>query len=268
VHELRVGIGLVPTLAWICATGLVIGMAAGALRARRKEDRRAEQQGAHGQAGPMFLAAIVLASWAFLLLGMKYGDATSPWRLVHAWVPGAGAVRAVARYVILLTLPMSIAFAWLIDRGLRWAARRPHPAVARAACAAIGVLAAFGLCEQVGWIGGFSRSVERAYLHALAADLPEDCEVFYLAAPRQGTPLYEHQYDAMLVSALTGVPTINGLTSQVPRGWNLMVADPAIYEANARDWIARERITENVCRLEITRPIESFRREHPTRPRR
>ena len=213
----------------------------------------------------MFLVAMVLASWAFLVLGMKYGDAASPWRFVHAWVPGAGAVRAVARYVILLTLPMSIGFAWLIDKGLRWAAARRRPMFARSACVLIAVLASFGLCEQVGWSGGFSKPVERAYLAALAADLPADCEVFYLAAPRPGTPAYEHQYDAMLVSILTGVPTINGLTSQVPRGWNLMVTDPGEYEANARDWIARERITENVCRLEIDEPIETFRRDYRAR---
>ena len=61
--------------------------------------------------------------------------------------------------------------------------------------------------------------------------------------------MYEHQYDAMMVSILTGVPTINGLTSQLPRGWNLLVTDPIVYEANVRDWIAREHITDKVCRL-------------------
>ena len=216
----------------------------------------------------MFLAAMVLASWALLVLGMRYGEAASPWRLVHAWVPGAGAVRAVGRYVILLTLPMSLGFAWLIDKGLRWAAGRRRPIEARGIYAVIVALTSFVLCEQVGWSGGFSKPVERAYLAALAADLAADCEVFYLAAPRQGTSDYEHQYDAMLVSILTGVPTINGLTSQVPRGWNLMVTDPSEYEANVRDWIAREQITENVCRLEIARPIETFRRDHRARQRR
>jgi hypothetical protein len=264
-HELRVGVGVVLTLAWIVTTVLALRAAAGGLHARPQHDRDAPP-GAHGQADSMFLAAMVLASWAFLVLGLKYGEAASPWRFVHAWVPGAGAVRAVARYVLLLTLPLSIGCAWLIDMGLRWAAQRRRPIVARGAYALIVVLASFGLSEQIGSSGGFSKRAELAYLEALAADLPADCEVFYLAPPRPGTPAYEHQYDAMLVSAISGVPTINGLTSQLPRGWNLMATDPSVYEANARQWIARQHVIEKVCRLEIATPIEIFRREHRARP--
>ena len=60
------------------------------------------------------------------------------------YFPGGGAIRAVSRYVIFLTLPMSIAFAYGLQKALQFAAGK------QALTVAVLVVAAFGVFEQFG----------------------------------------------------------------------------------------------------------------------
>jgi len=256
IGELHVGIGLIPSLAWIGLTLFALGSAVVLLRSTAENETPPSLRDIDEASGRWFLVAMILATTAFIVIGTKYGDGASLWRYVYALVPGAGAVRAVARYVIFLALPMAVGFAWAIDRTLRWSAGRSR-GVAAGTRAAVALLAAFAICEQLGSRRGFFKPVERAYLEGLAADLPADCEAFHLPPWRVGTSMAEHQYDAMMVSILTGVPTLNGTSSQFPRGWNLLAKDREEYEAAVRDWIALEHIEGKVCRLEVARPIES-----------
>src|SRR5215213_6896883 len=95
--ELMAGIGLVPSLAWISLTVASIWLI--------KKGRRARE------IGPLFLGVMILTTSIFFVLGFKAGS-HSLWRYVYEYFPGAGAIRAVSRYVIFLTLPMSIARAY------------------------------------------------------------------------------------------------------------------------------------------------------------
>jgi hypothetical protein len=260
--ELRLGIGLVPTLAWIAAAAFALRAA---LRGARPAARCAGAGGRSDGGGvPPFLIAAILATVLFLLLALKIGGDASAWRFVYAFFPGAGAVRAVARGVLFLALPMAIAFAHGIDAALGWARTRRSRAAARASAAGVVLLAGFAIYEQLGVELGFSKAVERAYLDHLSRSLPVDCDAFYLAAPAGGTSsVAEYQYDAMMVSLSTGVPTLNGLSSQLPAGWGLLPIDAPDYEERVRAWIRRERIAGEICRLEVDLPVEAFATESP-----
>src|SRR5437899_12194192 len=99
-------------------------------------------------AAPAFLIALVFATTLVYLIGLNYGHDHSPWWFVYKFFPGAKAIRAVSRYVIFLSLPMAIAFAFVIERGVRWASQQRNLARRRAVTAAILLVAAVGICAQ------------------------------------------------------------------------------------------------------------------------
>ncbi len=107
-------------------------------------------------------------------------------------------------------------------------------------CLTAGMFAviAFGLFEQLGRTPAFSKSAEIAWLNKLAARLPENCSSFCAVAGPVGRPVkYEYQIDAMLVSIMRQVPTLNGYSGYVPLGWSLWEVEAPGYEENVKKWI-------------------------------
>jgi hypothetical protein len=267
-NELNVGVGLIPTLGWIALTVFALRLA---WRNSRVVAGNSHSPGTQGRdAWPGFLVVTILATSLFFALGFKYWDGYSPWRLVYAVFPGAAAIRAMSRYVIFLALPMAIAFAFVLDRATKAIGKQTDHRLRLAPAVALAVVTMFGVVEQFGLLkyggAGFSKRTELAYLKAMSGKLPDNCEAFYIAPGRRPThaPI-EYQDDAMLISILTGVPTLNGASSQFPPNWLLYVVTDPAYEVNVRSWIDSQRIKGNVCRLEIGPQVEAFdnRTPHP-----
>ncbi|HEV8429635.1 MAG TPA: DUF4214 domain-containing protein [Pyrinomonadaceae bacterium] len=249
--ELMVGVGLVPLLAWftliVCSVWFI--------KMRRNVAKAVPSP---NEVGPLFLGITILATTICLLIGFKYGG-HSPWKYIYQFFPGAGAIRAVSRYVIFLTLPMSIALSYGLHRALEFAAARRK----RMLTVAILLLTAFGVMEQFGVPKingtGFSTRVEDAYLKAMAAKLANDCTAFYIAPGAYANhSTAEYQYDAMLISVMSRVKTLNASSSQFPPDWNLYFVKNPDYEANVKQWIDSRRISGKVCRLEIGPQVEVF----------
>jgi hypothetical protein len=241
--ELMVGIGLVPSLAWIALTVSSVWF----IKGRGKETT-----------GTLFLAIMILATSIFYLIGFKYMG-HSPWNFIYQYFPGAGAIRAVSRYVVFLTLPVSIAFAYGLHKALEFASTQRKQALT----IVVLVIAAFGVFEQFGIPrvngAGFSKSIEESYLKTMAARLPKDCTAFYVApGPHANHVTPEYQYDAMLISAISRVKTLNASSSQFPRDWNMYFVKNPDYESNVKNWIESQRIFGKVCRLELAPEVEAF----------
>jgi hypothetical protein len=205
---------------------------------------------------PLFLGVMILATGIFIVLGVKVGG-HSLWQYIYHYFPGAGAIRAVSRYMIFLTLPMSIAFAYGLQQALQCAAGKRALTVAVLLVAAFGVFEQFGVPQVNG--AGFSTTVEQAYLKTMAARLPADCAAFYVAPgpnPRHSTA--EYQYDGMMISAVSRVKTLNASSSQFPRDWGFYFFKNPNYESKVKEWIDSQKITGKVCRLELYPEVESF----------
>lgn len=243
--ELNVGIGLVPSLALLLALLWAVRTIVDDMRSPKSEAATPGTQ-------RLFLAALILATALFYAIGMKYWGGSSPWRLVYRFVPGADGLRAIARYVLVLALPMSIAFGMLVHRGLETISAQPTALARRGLTAALLAVVAFGIVEQFGRTPSFSRRKELSRLETLAASLPRDCAVFYAAAAPDRDPVkHGDQIDAMLISVMRGVPTLNGYGGHVPPGWSLREVEAPDYEQRVAQWIARYHVTVPVCRLEI-----------------
>ncbi|HEY0762552.1 MAG TPA: DUF4214 domain-containing protein [Pyrinomonadaceae bacterium] len=261
--ELQVGIGLFSSATWVVLVIATIGF----IRARRGVNTSGFSIPDPRQLGMLFLAVLILATSLFYVLGFRYGD-HSPWYFIYEYFPGAKAIRAVSRYVIFLALPMSIAFAFVIDWGLAFALRQQSSFRRRLLATAVILLGALMAFEQFGIpkIGGsgFTVSIEKSYLQTHAAKLAKDCEAFYLAnGPLAKRSMPEYQYDAMLISAVSGIPTLNASSSQFPPGWDLYSLQIPEYEDHVKSWISQQKISGKVCRLETGPEIDAFDTRYP-----
>ncbi|HJP94049.1 MAG TPA: hypothetical protein VJ875_18970 [Pyrinomonadaceae bacterium] len=263
--ELQAGIGLFSSLTWIVLTIATVWF----IRARREPDSPGPTPSIPDpyRLGMLFLALLILSTSLFYVIGFRYGT-HSPWYYIYRFFPGGGAIRAVSRYVIFLALPMSIAFAYVLDRGLEYASRESNRVRRRALTAVMLLLGGVVVVEQFGVpkIGGngFSVRLEKRYLQTLAAKLPKDCEAFYLAAgPLARRNMPEYQYDAMLISAITGIPSLNASSSLFPPGWDLYQLKEPHYEDNVKSWIASQGLSGKICRLETGPEIDAFDPAYP-----
>jgi len=238
--ELRIGIGLIPTLAWV---GLVVFAVWFLIRTR--DHRR--------PANLLLLSQLIIATCLVYVLGTKYYD-FSPWRLVYSFIPGAQAIRGVARYALVLALPMAIAFSFAIDYAIKQTASQTESR-RRAILFTLFVVIGFGLAEQFAsryGFDGFSIKAENVYLNRATQSFPNDCSSFYVAVkPTALHHQFEYQLDAMFISLIKGVPTLNGYSGQWPPNWHLWdVKDPG-YENNVKSWIDERQLKGNVCRVFI-----------------
>lgn len=259
--EHRMAVGLVASVAWIAVSLYAVYVLLS--RKRRPADAAhgttadAAADRTDAAADPaavpprVLLAVLVVSADLVLLLGLPWPGGFSPWQVVHRIVPGAQAIQVVTRSVLVLALPMAIAFAFLLHRALVRAERLAKPA-RLGAVGALTLLVAFGFLEQLGGHATFLMDPERSRLRRLSARLPEGCSAFYAVPGRRpGGVKYEDQLDAMLVAVVEGVPTLNGYSGHVPPGWRLKETGAGDYEERVSQWIAAHGVTGRVCRLEI-----------------
>lgn len=197
------------------------------------------------------LAWTILVTW---LLTIQLGP-VSPWRLIYWFAPGATGLRTVVRYQIFLTLPVLVlVFAHYADR---WAKlRQAQPLLAAG-------VAALLLVENVNFESpaNLSRSVELAEIKAIPAP-PAACKAFSVvkASATEGVyanaktnALYPHNVDAMLLSELWRLPTINGFSTFNPPDWNFAGPTLADYPARVRAYGDRHDL-KGLCLLDMRQP--------------
>ena len=201
--------------------------------------------GARRRGPVVFLASVsCLIAWA---LALHVGSATL-WHAVYEHVPGARAVRVVCRLQILLVLPIVLAVTALLAQK---AHRVPAPLLA-ALCLLL-------VLEQIdtGSNTGLDHAGEMARLQSIPPP-PADCRVFYAASTRPGPPLlpeeidgfYSLNVDAMMVAERIGLPTVNGMASFLPPGWDLGGANRPDYASRVQAYLARNHVVD-ACALDL-----------------
>jgi hypothetical protein len=170
-----------------------------------------------------------------------------PWRLIYVLVPGAAAVRTTFRAQIVVNLVACILVVVAIERLRPWLRAHRIPTV---------VVPTFALALMIEQINiraprVFSRAEQLSFLADVPAP-PPACHAFYLVA--RPTPAsaawYVHQSDATLVAERFGIPTINGNSSNWPRGWRLNNPYAPDYHEALTDWIRAKGIDAGLCGLE------------------
>lgn len=229
-----------PLLAITTLVGLMIGL----VRWRRTQDAPRLRVG----------AGMVVASVLLMASAVKVGD-FSLWRVVYLLVPGADAIRAPGR--LLLVVSFLMVTAWVLVGDVIWRRVRPwwgadvRRSVAVVAVAALGFLVPL---EQIQT--GLAHTINRReQLDKLAAvgDPPADCAWFVLVNPPAGYGMFvvAAQMDAMLISHQVGLPTVNGYSGLFPEGWDLLDPLGKGYEDAVRAWVAQESLSSTGCVFDL-----------------
>ena len=68
----------------------------------------------------------------------------------------------------------------------------------------------------------YGKEDARGWSRAVAARLQPACRAFYFSPPATGRLDCEAQLDAMWAGLEVGIPTLNGYSSNFPKGWGLL----------------------------------------------
>lgn len=147
-------------------------------------------------------------------LSLNIAGGTGWWLVYHA-VPGAGAIRVVARAWIVLAGPvLCIVLVWLHALG----AARPRLA------AVLSVLLVAEQLSSAPHVASLDRVAELRRLHAVLPPAP-GCRAFVVLSARTDDPesdamlqVLSPNVNAMLIAEVAGLPTINGTSTFYPPG--------------------------------------------------
>jgi hypothetical protein len=221
-------IGFPPLLAILSGAGVIVAL-------RGQETR------------PLIWRAIAIGTVLSVVLFVHVRGYTL-WYGIYLYVPGARAVRVIARYAIFLALPLTLlAVSFLASRAGRW------PGWVMASCVIVLLLEELTYTPSIG-----QNRAEEVRLLASVDPTPAKCRTFFVSAPWKrastGRPdvdrLYPHNVDAMLISEVKAVPTINGYSTFNPPDWAFESADRPDYFARVRSYANAHEIT-GLCGLDV-----------------
>ena len=188
---------------------------------------------------------------------MLFYHRDSLWLAYSGMIPGAVAIRAVGRVVLILLVPAALGLACLVeflDRR-RWAV-------------ASWIVVLVCLAEQGVTTETFDAAANRATIERLASRIDRGRIAFYYH-PDDGQPFHRHHLDAMWASLATGVPTINGYSGHAPRSWHRFFQADFDPEVDMKGVLAEwEQTQRTAARIEssgsaLDRPNTSAPRSPP-----
>jgi hypothetical protein len=251
--EKHVGLGMVFTLFWIIVSLICLLDVWKTFRRKKpsffiwicKGDERVA----------LLCLMTVLSVDLFYLLAFKI-NSFSLWRLVYPLVPGSQVIRNVSRFVLFVVLPMSFIFSITLQRVLEMGNQFM---VKKRKAAFLGIVAGILMLlfwEQTGEKpeSYFDKSKDFIRIQEMARNIPPDATAFFIRVdPRLPGGWPEFQVDAMLTAAMTGIPTLNGYSSLVPKDWHLDLIFYDVYMKCVYQWIDNHQLGPKVYMLDLHR---------------
>lgn len=202
----------------------------------RRGGNRADRKDNRGKFTAQLAGAVCIAILVCVALTIRLGsNGVSLWMLVYYCIPTAKSVRAVARFLLWLSFPMTVVTASMADRAIHWKSRGTEVCVS--ACAVILVFASN--INVVGVSQHWSLSEEMHFITNVAKP-PEDAQVFYMIdTARTGDPMHIYQLDAFEIATWFSLKTINGYSGQYPAGWDgILNVCLDGYESSVDQWVS------------------------------
>ncbi|MCC4300239.1 hypothetical protein [Aurantimonas coralicida] len=199
--------------------------------------------------------ALAIAAAVICLLSVRIGG-YAMWEPFFRYVPGAQVVRVPVRMILIISPIIIIVTFFGLSRAFSEAKAPLHSPVIIAL-----LLVMIAGQHRTATAFKLNRTDEVSYLASLPP-APDECQSFYAGNPRiapTGNPgidaLYLHSVDAMVIAEVRDIPTINGMATFVPEGWNLVSPDTPDYDARAKAYAEGNGINDGLCRLDLTQGI-------------
>ncbi|WP_159014057.1 hypothetical protein [Acidisoma sp. S159] len=200
------------------------------------------------------LSFTTLLTWLFTI--HVYG--MSVWPLFYAYFPAAKAVRVISRYEIILVLPI-IMLAMEAVRRLTAATPEGSTRQLLGRYAIGAILGLFLIAEEINcsWPVALQRPQEMVRVYSVPP-MPSYCRAFFALNERPGPPLepslidafYSNNVDSMFIAEVRGMPTLNGMASFFPKGWDLTSPKASDYLMRVNAYLEAKHIGQ-VCALDL-----------------
>jgi len=195
--------------------------------------------------------AILFGYGAIYLFTITYRGAWSLFFIVQKILPGAIAIRVGFRSQVVSALFVTVAVSLVAEAYLRRRANQSELAsdfyISVRSSLVVFCLGIVLALEQVDTrqLALLDRSAEIAILSNVKTPPPQ-CRAF--AIYNDGSrALAAIHIDAMRISQRFGLPTVNGYSGGVPKGWNLSNVWEPMYISNVRAWADANAIERPIC---------------------
>lgn len=192
----------------------------------------------------LLINACVVSILVSFAISVKLGsDGSSLWFFVFKSIPGAKAIRAVARFWFYLSFP--VAFVVAVRGNFIFAKKTTR---FKSLAGAVLLMALFLSNMRVSGVNSdkimWRTDLEVDFLANVAVP-PVDCKAFYIYdSGSNKAPAWANQLTAYEIANHFGIKTVNGYSGGVPKGWKLWNIKDKAYVSNVYSWIKQNKLKD------------------------
>lgn len=198
----------------------------------------------------IFIFSVCLTTVVTALFAIKFGDIFL-WKFIWQYFPGAKGMRVTGRYFLFLIFPVVLVSTWFLDK-----------IASKRGWVLFSALSILLILEQVNFAhnAAFNREDNKRFINSVPVP-PKGCKAFYVVGQRKGEfPIvtdnitisyYPHNVDAMLISEVDNLRTINGFSTFNPPGWDFALNPLQSYMARVQNYINNNNIANGMCEFDL-----------------
>jgi hypothetical protein len=190
-----------------------------------------------------FALAVGLACVVIALLSVQTGG-RAHWEWFFRHLPGADALRVPARFLILISPAVVLVAVYGLSRLKPWIAAVLFVLIAaeQYSTALVFAMPRQGLLETI----------------RVLPEPPAECRSFYVRVPKADPTgddtldrFYIHSTIAMFLAEYLGLPTVNGMATFTPAGWDLHGPFEPNYPNRVLAYADRMAVRQGLCALDL-----------------
>ena len=218
---------------------LLICFVAGFLTYRKQhniESKNRQQEVTENLYKELAIMSVCIVTMIGIFLPIRISaNGVSLWWFVYTFIQVMKSMRAVGRFLLWLSFPMSVVTGFLMNK---WQKKGDYKIVAFSACAVVMlILSNINVsCVASGW----NASEENAFIQNVK-EPPSNVESFYIVDSSQNQDYpFGYQLDAFEIANHYGIKTINGYSGNLPPEWE-GIWDPKSeqYESAVFAWVKK-----------------------------
>jgi hypothetical protein len=197
-----------------------------------------------------------LSTLAFVIFAMiiKYHN-YSLWYIIYKFVPGATALRAVGRFMIVINMIIVVAATYVLNELYETYNENSIPNKNYLVKSILIFLTLFLIFEQVSFtpsMFNLDKSEQISFLSRYR-EPKNNCEAFYINnVPVSDQPYWDFQVDALMLSMSLKIPTINGYSGSMPDNVFSMIPSGIEYKIKILKWLSENNVENNICELDYS----------------